>query len=219
MSQSAHIEIRNYGKQDRKALRRISYETSFLGRADDLFDQPELVADALTLYFTDSEPESCFVAVNGDKIVGYLIGAKNENAMSKISWLKVYPRLLWEAVINGIFFKTKTFKFFSAVIASFWKGEFRSPDFSAQFPAILHINVDKDFRGGGVGRKLINFYIEYLKNNAVAGMRAAVMSEAAKAFFEHCDFKVLFTAKRSYLRYYLNEDLNVYILGKKLLDK
>lgn len=212
-----HIEIRNYKKSDRKALRQISYETSFLGKADDLFDQPELVADALTLYFTDNEPESCFVAVDGEKVVGYLIGAKDENTMNKIAWLKIYPRLFWEALLRGTFFKKKTFRFFASSVASFFKNEFKAPDFSAEFPAIFHINITRDYRSSGIGHQLVDFYVEYLKRHGVLGVRASTMSDSSKVFFEHCGFGVLFAAKRSYLRYHLNQDINVYILGKRLV--
>ena len=52
------VSIRPYTLKDRPGLRKISYDTSFLGKADELFDEPELLADALTLYFTDSEPQS-----------------------------------------------------------------------------------------------------------------------------------------------------------------
>ncbi len=211
-----HIKIRNFEKKDRPAVRRISYETSFLGKADELFDQPELVADALTLYFTDNEPESCFVAVTDGKVVGYLIGAKDENAMSKVSWFKVYPRLIGEALIRGIFFKRKTFRFFTSVAKSFLKGEFKSPDFSAEFPAIFHINVAKEYRSGGIGHDLVDFYLEYLKKNKVAGVRVSIISDVAKGFFERCGFSVLFTTKRSYLRYSLKDDIDTYLLGKRL---
>lgn len=211
-----HIEIRNFEKKDRPGVRRISYETSFLGKADELFDQQELVADALTLYFTDNEPESCFVAVDDGKVVGYLIGAKDENAMSKISWFKVYPRLFGETLIYGVFFKRKTFRFFLSVCQSFLKGEFRTPDFSHEFPAIFHINVAKEYRSEGIGHHLVDFYLEYLKRNNVAGVRVSIMSDSAKGFFERCGFSVLFATKRTYLRYYLKGDINTYLLGKRL---
>lgn len=210
------ILIRKYERSDRKALRRISYETAFLGKADDLFDEPEILADALTLYFTDSEPKSCFVAVKDDHVIGYLIGAQNEGEMSRVSWYKIYPRLFWAAFIRGLFFKRKTFRFVAGLWVSCWKGEFASPDFSKDYPAILHINIARDFRGGGVGFELIGVYCEYLKQSGVLGVRASVMSEQAKKFFERCGFGVLYETKRSYLRYYFQKDIPRFILGKKL---
>ncbi len=210
------VMIRPYAPQDRPGIRKISYDTSFLGKADELFDEPELLADALTLYFTDSEPQSCFVAEEKGVVVGYLIGAKNEREMETVSWVKIYPRLFWVAIIRGLFFRYKTFRFLRGVIASAFKSEFRAPDFSQEYPAILHINIAKDFRGGGIGAKLIQVYCEYLKKNGVRAVRAATMSEPAKNFFEHCGFRVLFMTRRSYLHYYFRKDIPVYILGKQI---
>lgn len=210
------VFIRNYIRKDRPALRKISYETSLFGKAEEVFDEPELLADALTLYFTDSEPESCFVAVANDNVVGYLIGAKNEQDMSRVEWFKIYPRLFWAGLIRGVFLKKKTFRFLAGLFSSSFKGEFKAPDFSEQYPAILHINIAPEFRGGGVGQKLIQAYCEYLQRNGVRGVRAATMSDLAKPFFEHCGFHLLFTTGRSYLRYYFQKDIPVYILGKKI---
>lgn len=215
---SDNIIIRKYKSQDRQALRRISYETSFLGKADDLFDEPEILADALTLYFTDSEPESCFVAVKSDKVIGYLIGAKNEQDMAKVAWFKIYPRLIWVAIIRGLFLKQKTFRFLAGVFASYFKGEFAAPDFSAEYPAILHINVAYDCRGSGVGYHLIEAYCQYLQHNGVSSVRANTMSDSARVFFEKCGFATLFTIRRSYLRYYFQKDIPLYILGKRLKE-
>lgn len=212
-----NFSIRKYAQSDRKALRRISYDTAFLGKADDLFDEPEILADALTLYFTDSEPQSCFVAVQDDKIIGYLIGAKDENEMANVSWFKIYPRLFGMALVRGLFLKKKTFRFLAGLWASYFKGEFKSPDFCQEYPAILHINIARDFRGGGVGYELVNAYCEYLKQNGVLSVRASTMSDSAKKFFEKCGFTTLFTAHRSYLRYYFQKDIPLYIVGKKIV--
>ncbi len=212
-----NIRIRKYMPCDRKDLRRISYETSFLEKADDLFDEPEILADALTLYFTDSEPQSCFVAVIDDKVIGYLIGTKNEIAMAKVSWFKIYPRLFWTALIRGLFLKRKTFRFLVGLVTSYFKGEFKSPDFSQEYPAILHINIARDFRGGGVGYQLVAAYCEYLKQIGVLSLRASTMSDLAMGFFQKCGFVTLFTTHRSYLHYYFQKDIPLYILGKKII--
>ena len=97
MTDIPNVSIRPYERRDRKTLRQISYETSFLGKADDLFDEPKILEDALTLYFTDSEPQSCFVAEYNGKVIGYLIGTKNEEQMVRISWLRTYPLIFWQA--------------------------------------------------------------------------------------------------------------------------
>jgi hypothetical protein len=48
------IEIRPYGFPDRQAIRRITFDTAFLGKpASIFFDDTEIFCDCLSLYFTD----------------------------------------------------------------------------------------------------------------------------------------------------------------------
>ena len=54
--------IRKYRPADRGAVREISYKTSLESRAHDFLDARDAVEDALTVYFTDHVPGSCFVA-------------------------------------------------------------------------------------------------------------------------------------------------------------
>lgn len=62
-----NIIIRPFRKDDRESVRRISCETAFWGKnRKNIFADDEILADALTMYFTDYEPESCFVASVGE---------------------------------------------------------------------------------------------------------------------------------------------------------
>ena len=108
----ADVLIRSYRKVDRPSLRMISFETAFLGRpADAFFNDPEILADFLTLYFTDHEPASSFVAEVDGSVVGYLIGAKNERALDRIFLLNILPRLFLKAFLRGTFFNRKNSAF------------------------------------------------------------------------------------------------------------
>ena len=56
------IVIRPYEARDRAAVRRISYETADGGRAGrSIHSDGEFIADLLTRYYTDFEPESTLV--------------------------------------------------------------------------------------------------------------------------------------------------------------
>jgi hypothetical protein len=47
---------------DREAVRKLCCETGFLGEPiDPVYQDRELFADFLTTYYTDHEPESCFL--------------------------------------------------------------------------------------------------------------------------------------------------------------
>jgi GNAT superfamily N-acetyltransferase len=180
------------------------------------FTDDEVFADALTSYFTDHEPGSCFVAVVNGEVVGYVIGAKDTCAMNRVFTRSVALPLAVKALARGVFFGAKNLRFLSRCLASLVKGEFAAPDFSAQYPATLHINVDKAHRSSGVGSMLIGAYVEHLSLSGVKGVHLATMSEKAAEFFGKLGFQRLHSGKRGYFRHVLGTDVPVYVYGMRL---
>ena len=142
MKNETEAVIRKYNAQDRLAVRQINCGTALMGEPSAVFfDDDEMFADALTLYFTDYEPGSCFVAEVQGKIVGYLLGAKDVRCMDKIMANKIAWPLLTKALRRGTFFRKKNVEFLFHVWLSLLKGEFKAPSFSKEYPATLHINM------------------------------------------------------------------------------
>ena len=214
------LVIRKYNPRDRPAVRRICCATALMGEPSSLFfDDDEIFADALTIYFTDYEPESCFVAERDNQVIGYLLGAKDVKHMDKVFSGKIAAHLLIKALRQGSLFRRKNMKFLSRVFSSLMKGEFKIPDFSKDYPATLHINIIKEYRMGGTGSGLIRAYLDYLRGQAVKGVHLATMSEGGGRFFSKLNFKLLFQAERSYFRYFLGRNVPVYIYGMKIPEK
>lgn len=210
------VSIRKFLHQDREDLRRISCETAFweLERRA-VFSDDEILADALTLYYTDYEPQSCFVAVAKNRVVGYLIGTKDISAMERVSSKNIFPQLAGKALLKGIFWKTVNLKFLFYCLKSALKKEFFTPDFSKQFPAMLHINIDSGYRGQGVGESLMEAFEAYLKSQRVEGVHFGTFSEGAKNFFVKMGYTIIFQGKRSYFKPYLGKEVNFYLFGKQ----
>ena len=79
------VVIRTYNPADRNSVRTISCRTSFLEFDRKMFfDDDEVLADVLTLYFTDYEPQSCFIAESGNKVIRYVSGTVNAAAMGRV---------------------------------------------------------------------------------------------------------------------------------------
>ncbi|MBM3254252.1 MAG: GNAT family N-acetyltransferase [Candidatus Omnitrophica bacterium] len=215
---NGRIAIRQYKKEDRGYVRDIAYQTAFLGEpASVFFDDKEILADFLTLYFTDYEPESCFVAENNARVVGYLIGARDANLLKNIFQFKIAPSLLFKTVIKGTLIKKKNLIFFFNSLVSFLRGEFLVPDFYKIYPALLHINIKKDFRNKGIGSELIRTYLRYLLNKKISGVHLATISDTAGIFFIKQGFNLLYKNRRTHFRYILNKDIQIYAYGKRLL--
>jgi GNAT superfamily N-acetyltransferase len=205
--------IRPYRSSDRVSVRQIAYDTAFLGNSGSaFFDDQELLQDYLTAYFIDYEPESCFVAVSGSGVIGYIIGAKD----TKINRKGLFGKLLFKAISRNIIFRKKSSAFIFNCLKSFLKGEFKAPDFSRAYPATLHINIAEGFRNQGLGAKLIAVYLDYLKKEKVKGVHFATLSDRAANFYDRLGFVLLHKGKRSYLNNILHKDMFCYIYGKKL---
>lgn len=212
------IIIRKYKAADRSSVRDIAWETAFIGEpADIFFSGKEILADFLTLYFTDYEPESCFVAENKTRIVGYLIGAKNTTLLYRVFLGKILPRLLYSFVFQAAIFRKKNLIFIFHFLCSFSKFEFRIVDLSADYPATMHINIKYGFRHLGIGSQLVSIFFDYLKREKVPGVYLATLSQKAAAFFMSHGFNLLYSYRRSYFKYILGRDLVCYIYGKKLI--
>ncbi|MDI6758926.1 MAG: GNAT family N-acetyltransferase [Candidatus Omnitrophota bacterium] len=208
--------IRPFQKEDLRDVRLISCETAFLGDAQRIFNDDEILADALTAYFTDYEPQSCFVAVSGANVVGYIIGAKDTRIMNKIFYAKIFFSLLIKAFCRGVFFDKINLKFFFYLLRSVLRGEFFCPNFSKNFPAVLHINLRYGARGQGIGASLIKHYLDYLRQNKIAGVHFGTFSDRAGDFFLAMGFDVLSKGKRTYLKPYVRREVNFYLFGMKL---
>ena len=209
--------IRKYDSRDRPAVRRICCQTALMGEPSAIFfDDDEIFADALTAYFTDYEPESCFVAEYDTNVIGYLIGTKDASHMDKVFADKIAAPLLIKALRRGTFFRKKNVKLLLCVLLSLLKGEFKIPAFSKDYPAVLHINIAKEYRMAGIGSKLINAYLDYLRALGIRGVHLATMSDKAGQFFKKQNFQLLFQGERSYFRYFLNKNVQIYIYGMKL---
>lgn len=213
------VNIRKFESRDRDQVRSISHDTAFMGQPAALFfEGREIICDALNSYFTDYEPESCFVAEVNSIVIGYLIGAINKVTAEKVFKDRVMLRLFLKALKSGVFFKKKNIVFIFSCLKALFKGGLFTPDFAKEYPATFHINIRKEFRGQNIGTALINAYLSYLKQRMVPGVHLATISQAGASFFSKQSFQLLYEGKRSYFKHLLHKDVPLYIYGKKLWD-
>ncbi|MFC1643600.1 GNAT family N-acetyltransferase [Chlamydiota bacterium] len=217
MINNPKIIIRKYHSSDRESIREISYNTAYLGNSASLFfNDREIFADILTLYFTDYEPESCFIAEDKGKVIGYLTGTKNTKNMKKCFIRKILFPLLFKAIKRNSLLKKQNKKLINNLIKSTIKKEFHFPDFSEQYPATFHTNIIKEYRGQNIGTKLMERFFSYLESEKITGIHCATISERASKFYLKHGFNLLFKTKLSYLKYRTGKVFPYYVLGKKL---
>ncbi len=207
------VVIRPYRVQDRDAIRRVNYETSFLHQPRKFFDDREVVADALTRYYTDFEPGSCFVAEAEGQVIGYVIGTLDIVKMRREYGSKILWPLFFKAAARGIFLNRKTYAFFYHSLKSYLKGEFKVPDFSQQYPSTFHVNVLDGFRGQRVGNRLILRAVQFIHEQHVIGVQFSTMSNEPTAFFVSLGFHVIYQSRRTFLKYALGHETPFNLFG------
>ncbi len=211
------IIIRNFKPEEKKAIREISVQSSIFGEyTDQKLLNEEIIADLLTSYFIKYEPQFCFVAEKNSEVVGYLLGSSDVQKMHKVVRSKIMPELVKKAFQSGLIFRTPNLGLMKNVLNSYFKGEFKVPDFSQEYPATLHVNISPRYRGKMIGSLLVYHFLQILKEKQVKGIHFGVLSEKAKRFFEKLGFEILFSGEYTFLRYLNEEILPHYIMGKKL---
>ena len=181
------VVVRPYAPRDRAAVRRICHQTGFMGDpADWYWRHAESFADIWTGYYTDREPESCFVAVGGDEVVGYITGcvdARRAPAPAKA---------LGDAALrHALFLRPGTARFlWRGVIDSLRQGAPRDAVHDSRWPSHLHINLAPAGRGHGAGSMLMRAWLARLEAVGSPGCQLGTMLEntRAVAFFRRQGF-------------------------------
>lgn len=195
MNDTPDILIHPYRPADREAVRRICCDTADCGRpVESFFPDREVFADLITLYYTDYEPGSSWVAEQGGAVAGYLNGCLETRRFSRTMTLRIMPRLWLKSLRRGTLWHPQV-RMLAWRSLGIWirYGAGRSVDVSV-FPSHLHVNLAADVRAHGIGHRLVERFCEQARAAGSAGIHANVRedNEAGRRFFERQGFRALF---------------------------
>lgn len=183
------VTVRPYRASDREAVRRIAFDTGSMGEpAAWYWRDAASFADIWTAYYTDSEPESASVAVEGASVVGYLLGcvdsARAPSARSA---------LLRHLLRRQLLFRPGTAGFFLRAIADVVR-ELSVPSGAVsdpRWPSHLHVNLLPAAPGRGAGRALMENWLDRLRELGSPGCHLGTLAENVKAieFFRRIGFQ------------------------------
>jgi GNAT superfamily N-acetyltransferase len=177
--------IRPYRAADREAVRQLCADTAERG-APTTFPDRELVADLVTNYYLDQEPEHCWVAEDEDQVVGYLTGCLDSRRWRRALW-RIVPAALWRALWRGTF--CRQFHLQPRSVAG--------TEVYREFPAHLHLNVATGYRGQGLGRQLLARFERQVRDAGIIGIHANVRAdnEAGRNSFARLGFSPMVPRK------------------------
>ncbi len=187
--------IRHYQPADRPAIRQIACDTADAGGpVERFFHDRETVADAITRYYTDYEPESLWVAECDGQIVGYLTGCLDTRRQERVTRKQILPKVIVGAIGRGVLWHADAWHLLAAFAATVLLGGFPHPIDLIAYPAHLHINIREGFRGGGLGPRLVEAFREQAGSVGVRGIHVITRGDNAggRGFFEKMGFRLLF---------------------------
>jgi ribosomal protein S18 acetylase RimI-like enzyme len=187
----ADVLIRRYQPGNREAVRKICCDTADCGEpVENFFHDREFIADLVTRYYTDFEPQSSWVAESGGKVVGYLNGSLDSRRSQRITIWRIAPAVVLFAVARGALWRRETWRWFRAMLRTLRSGGAQRSPLFAEYPAHLHVNVDKSGRGQQIGQQLVERFFEQVKAAGLSGVHASVRGDNAggRKFFEQLGF-------------------------------
>jgi ribosomal protein S18 acetylase RimI-like enzyme len=97
------------------------------------------------------------------------------------------PQAVLRAITRGALWRRETWRWLSALLRS------RRPVLPGDFPAHVHVNVERDQRGKDVGRQLLECFEQQVRAARLPGMHASVRGDnvGGRRFFERMGFVVL----------------------------
>ena len=185
------VHVRPYEARDRAAVRQICADTADAGQpVESFFPDREVFADLLTNYYTQFEPQSTFVADNGGEVVGYLTGCLDTKRFLSLMKWRIVPAVLVKALLRGTLWHPQTMRLLRANLGLWFKSGHRTGPTLDDYPAHLHVNLRKGFRGQRLGQRLVAAFCERASAAGVRGIHAGVSAENAPArhFFEQLGF-------------------------------
>lgn len=188
------MQIRPYRAADREGVRRVCFETGYMG--DPVAWQwrdGESFADLFSGWYTDHAADDALVVVDEtDRVVGYLLGCRATREVAHPGRLAVHhlvrrgllarpgtARVLWRTIGDA------------AVTAARQRRLPEGEVVDDRWPAHLHIDLLPEARGTGVGRDLMTRWLDALRADGIAGCHLTTWAEndGAIAFFEAVGFR------------------------------
>ncbi len=136
-----------------------------------------------------AEPGALIVAVCREQVVGYILASRN---VSRLRWSALWRgqwlRILWRWLTGRYRIGWRTLRTIAADKVAFLRGAQLCGSHQAR---ILSVAVHPDYQGKGVGRKLLEAGLRYLRNKGVRAVRLEVRPDnaAARHLYEKAGFQ------------------------------
>jgi ribosomal protein S18 acetylase RimI-like enzyme len=187
------ISIQPFVAENTAPLLQIAADTAFFGEPVEAFlEDRNLFCDIFYRYYTTLQAKYCWVAVDHLNVVGFLAGCPDTRSLAR-QWLSsILPGVLSNVVHGKYMIGTLTRHYLYSLVRMQLMERAPAVDL-ALYPAHLHVNLDANWRGMGIGGKLLQRYIEQLSQEHVPGVHLSTTDQNRSAckLYEQMGFQLL----------------------------
>jgi GNAT superfamily N-acetyltransferase len=185
------LEIRAYRPEDRAAVRHVCLETAYIGNPIAAhFTATEALANILTGYYTDHEPESAWVVTNDGRVVGYLLGcvdSRKAPAPELVGFYEIVKGWLWLRPGSAGWCWTMPWDLITDLGVARTKVDY------TRYPAHAHIDLLPEARKGATALKLFRLWLDAARARGATGIWGVSVldNKAATLFHRAMGFRPL----------------------------
>ncbi|HET56510.1 MAG TPA: N-acetyltransferase [Ignavibacteria bacterium] len=189
MNNDVNIEIRSFHFSDITALYKICLLTGDSGKdATKLYNEPDLLGHYYAAPYAIFEPELAYVLTINYIPCGYILGTKNTKnfaAKCEKDWFPVLRKKYPTPNKNDSSLDAN-------IIKLIHKGYILKEEL-LNYPAHLHIDLLPVTQGKGLGRKMIDTFVDKLKSENITGLHLEVGKKNTNAigFYKRVGFEII----------------------------
>ena len=183
------FKIRNYHPSDLSMLYRICLLTANSGKdGSSLFKDPDIVGQFYAAPYAVLEPDLCFVVTADEQPCGYILGTRDSQVFYRHCEKEWFPVLRKRYPLPD----ERDTSWDARIARLIHTGHKPLEDLLA-YPAHLHIDLLPVAQGQGMGRKLMDVFINRLKELSVPALHLQVgkSNSGAVKFYERVGFHII----------------------------
>lgn len=183
------INIRQFHLSYLTSVYKICLLTGNSGKdATDMYDDPDLLAHFYAAPYAVLEPDLAFILTLDNQPCGYILGTKDSKKFRRNCEEKWLPALRKRYPLSKPVDNSNDAK----IITLLHKGYTFKSELS-NYPAHLHIDLLPIAQGKGLGRKMINVFVDKLKSENVKGLHLEVGKKniGAIEFYKRVGFHIV----------------------------
>ena len=180
------IEIRPYKPSDLDSLYTICLKTGDSGKdAGRKYKYPKLLGHLYAAPYAVLEPELTFIVTLDEQPSGYILGTKNSKLFREISENEWFPNLRAQYPLPN----ENDISADAVIIKRIHEGYILKKELS-DYPAHLHVDLLPNTQGKGIGKRIMQVFIDKLKELNVPALHLEVGKKniAAVGFYKRMGF-------------------------------